>query len=101
MYALPTYKSSLREEYEKQFASTMKEIFEKHNDVTIQFHHTTESSNGLPNQLILATLLEVAGKLPRKCHLSLVSNEVKILQLIKFEAQKTENFEVINLLERE
>lgn len=55
---LPPYSSENRETYVRQFQNMMHEALLLSNDITIQICHTSENSNGVPNQTLMGIFLQ-------------------------------------------
>lgn len=69
-------------------------------DITLQITHTTENSNGLQNQTLVAlffqVLIDKINEKENKNHykISFISNDAKILSLIRFEIMKLDDYEI-------
>ena len=60
---LPQYRSEDREEYKQLFLNVVREALDEVKDMTVEFNHTVEGINNLPNQMLMGLLLgEVAER---------------------------------------
>lgn len=73
----------------------MQEVLEGSNDLTIQISHTFESTNGIPNQSVMAVFLQkVLNKLKQPIKLGIIANEPKLLNMVRYEIVKLEGHTV-------
>lgn len=76
--------------YFNLFKNNIKELLTSNFDITLQITHTTENSNGLQNQTLVALFFQVlTHKINEKDNknqykISFISNDAKILSLIRF-----------------
>ena len=63
-------------------------------EMTIEFMHTIQGVNTLPNQMLMIVLLRELGEKKGGFKLSLVTTEKKMMSFYRFELMKTEQFQI-------
>lgn len=108
---LPVYSSreADSQDYLAEFESAAREIVNGSNDITLQLTHTSESSNGLPNQTLMAILIRCLAEradslnaktesstrasVSKRVRLSVIGSDMKLINLVRFEVMKTDDYE--------
>lgn len=77
----------------------MQEVLTASNDVSLQMSHTSENTNGIPNQTLMAIFFQkVVQKLEKPIRLTIFCGEGKLLNMVRYEIVKLENYTVRSYL---
>jgi hypothetical protein len=74
----------------------VQDIVTLNSDITLQLSITSDNVTGLPNQTLIAVFIKfISTKTNRPLKISILANEIKLLNMVRYEVVKTEKYTTI------